>query len=218
MRVVRSGLLVALGVVAACSGDDGRIAEISVVVPVPACVAEDGLSADVDGDGLEDRAYHRWVASGSESRVGVCTAKGERDEIEGAGQAEGVFEAFDLEPDGRFELAFGATTANQSLASVAVFVDGHLEVVSLPGAGPLVLAQGPVDDTTGEAWGCEPARVGQSGRLVRVWVRHHGSEAEWTRTSYTLDGAVARQLGVERKREPAHQTPERHAAALVPPC
>lgn len=220
MRVVRSGLVIALAMGAACSGDDTRmVAEVRSVVPVPACEAEDAVRADIDGDGLEDRAYHRWATSTAEARVGVCTAAGIRDEIDGAGQAEGVFEAFDLEPDGRFELAFGATTVNQRLTSLAVFVAGRLEVVSLPAAGdPLVLAEGPVDDTTAQAWGCEPSPGSEARRLVQVRIRHHGADAEWTRTSYSLEGAVARPAGVEAKSGPAHQTPERHAAALVPPC
>lgn len=220
VRVVRSRFLVALALAAACSGDDhtDTRAEISLVTWPRACQGEDVLHADVDGDRFEDRAYHRWRASASEARLGVCTSTGLRDETEGAGQAEGVFEAFDVESDGRFELAFGATTANQTLTSIAVFFEGQLEVVTVPEAGPLVLAEGPVDETTGEAWGCEPPAAGEAGRLVQVRVRHLGPEADWTRTSYKLNGATARQVDVEIGKEPAQQTPTRHAGALVPLC
>lgn len=177
------------------------------------------LWADVDGDGLEDRAYHLWSREHQGARLGVCTGKGVTDEIDGAGQAEGVFEVVDVQPDGRAELVFGATSVSQSLVTLAVFSDSHLHPVAVADTGDqLVLAEGPVNETTGEAWGCEHSPGHRHRHLVQVIVRHSGADAAWTRTVYRLSGNVVDRVNVEHGSGRAIETPTRQAAALVAPC
>jgi hypothetical protein len=181
------------------------------------CDGSQAIRADVDGDGRLDRAYHASINALDGARLGVCTAASQVDEIDGAGQAEGEFKALDVERDGRSELAYGATSINESLVSLAVFAAGRLHTVMTTDGQDLILASGWQDEMTGTAWGCDDGKAAQRD-LVQVIVRQRGGTTTWTRDSFRLSGWTATHTGVSRGSAPTHDSPQEEAASVVQPC
>jgi hypothetical protein len=185
--------------------------------PQELCDSSVAIRADIDGDGRLDRAYHTYINDLDGARLGVCTAAGQVDEIDGAGQAEGEFKALEIEQDGRSELAYGATTVGESLVALAVFAADHLHTVMTTDDNELILAAGWKDEKTGTAWGCDKGRGGQRD-LVQVVVHQHGATAEWSRDTFRLSGLTATHTGVTRGSGPKQGYPQEQAASLVQAC
>lgn len=185
--------------------------------PQELCDSAEAIRLDVDGDGRLDRAYHAYVNDLDGARLGVCTAAGQVDEIDGAGQAEGDFKALEIDQNGRSELVYGATTVSESLVALAVFGDDHLQAVRTSDSKDFILAAGWKDETTGTAWGCDAGKDGRPD-LVQVVLHHHGATAEWTRDSFRLSGSTVAHMGVTRGSGPKRGHPHEQAATLVEAC
>jgi hypothetical protein len=186
------------------------------------CANRSGIQADVDGDGSEDFVYHEWVGDGPV--LGVCTASGRRDKIDGKGQAELLF-VVDVERDGRDEILYGGTSAVAQLASIAVFTQEGLEEVLGSDGKPLVVVSGIVADVSEEggpatdlAWGCEDTDGDGQPELVQVTVKPVDGSLDWTREAFRIEGASASLVSTESGRMEGQDEGVGIARTLTSPC
>jgi hypothetical protein len=186
------------------------------------CANKSGIQTDVDGDGSEDVVYHEWVGDGPV--LGVCTASGRKDRIEGKGQAELLF-VVDVERDGRDEILYGGTSAVAQLASIAVFTQEGLEEVLLSDGKPLVVVNGIVANVSEEggpptdlAWGCEDTDGDGQPELVQVTVKPADGSLDWTREAFRIEGASASLVSTESGRMEGPDEGVGVARTLTSPC
>lgn len=150
------------------------------------CLRRETVRADVDGDDLPDLVYHDF-SQRQGAMVGVCTARGETDQIAGLGQAETLY-IIDIEPDGQDEIFFGATGMASEGLNVAIFVSDGLRRVHLAGGRPLYLERGyrNFHGDMGLAYGCEDTVGVSDNELTQVVVTRRGRTFHWTKASYDL--------------------------------
>jgi len=169
--------------------------------PAPAkgpCAGGGVEQADIDGDGVVDRVYHAWIEG--DAVLGACLSTGGEPSIPGKGQTE-LLLIVDVEPDGKAEVVFGATSVSMAFGALAVYEkkEGLVEV-TLPDGGEFLLVDG-LDDfqdhgpTTGLAWGCEDWDDDGLRELVQVTARLADGDVTWTKRFYGLRGGVATPLG-----------------------
>lgn len=173
------------------------------------------VEGDFDGDGRRDRAYQ--TLRDSVLILGVCAANGQSDEVE-IGQAEGSFEAKDLDQDGRDEIVFGGTSVSQVLDVLAAFVGGVIEIDDQSGPA---LAEGPLPpdpESAAQAWECEDVDGHRRREVVKVTVRRIGAQAEWTKEIYRIDRAKLVPLRTDKGTSPARPNLTDLALSLVPRC
>lgn len=116
-------------------------------------------NGDFDGDGRADEAFER--GGPGELVLGVCLAAGGLYEVE-VGQAEGSFDAIDLDADGRSEVIYGGTTVSQQVDCLAVFAPG--------------------------TW-CWSSTALRQGRFPpKAWVRRGMRERRWRRPARAAPG------------------------------
>lgn len=136
-------------------------------------------SGDFDGDRRADEAFERNGPAGLV--LGVCLAGGGLHEAEVV-QAEGSFDAIDLDGDGRSEVIYGGTTVSQGVDCVAVLVGGRLVLVDHCFASGPLPAEG-----VGQAWGCEDVDGDGRRELLQVTVRDGRAKATWSKEIFRLE-------------------------------
>ncbi len=142
---------------------------------------------------MGDRVYHAWIEG--RAVLGACLSTGGRSSIPGAGQAE-LLSLIDVEPDGRAEVVFRATSVSTASTMLAVYEDGRgLVVVTLPDGGEFLLVEGSEDfqdqgPTTALAWGCEDRNNDGRRELVQVTAHVATGDVSWTKRYYSLRGDI----------------------------
>ena len=172
------------------------------------------IGGDFDGDGRRDHAYQ---TPRPELMLGVCLATGQSDEVE-SGQAEGTFDAVDLDQDGRDEILFGGTSVLQTLDVLAAVVDGTIEVDDRSGPA---LASGPMPpdpEQAAQAWGCEDVGGDVRREVVQVTVRRSGPKADWTKEIFRVERARLVLLETRTGATAAQPNLTELATSLVPRC
>lgn len=81
----------------------------------------------------------------------------------------------------------------------------------------LILADGPRDEATADAWGCDRADDG-AREIVQATVRHEGPTAHRQRQAFRLAGAAAARAGTTRGTMAAEGEPQTQAASQVDGC
>ncbi len=182
----------------------------------PRCEDPGVQSADVDGDGTDDRVLH--IFAGSDAVLRLCASSVGYQELPGLGQAQHL-DLADIEQDGRVEIFYGATSAGFLGVQLAVVVDGSLSPVSDSGE-PLVLYDGYPDGLEGARhdFGCGPSSDG--GRTLFT-KRYDFAAGTFDSSEWAIDGTVATLVstgvGQADFLEPPSSVPSA-AENLIDPC
>jgi hypothetical protein len=179
----------------------------------PECLASSALSADVDGDGRQDRVYLIW--NGSAARLGVCMGAGETDEVDCSGQAEGPVAVVSL-PEQPAVILCGGTSVSELFMAPFVWSAGALHLTPLPTSGPREFrsGRGGVGFSNVEQYGCP--QIGSRRLLAQLTIDRRGSGWTWTRRAYAFTAAGAHLVNTSTGtlQNPSSQ----QVRTLVPPC
>lgn len=184
------------------------------------CSGSRSVRADLDGDGVADAVIHDG-AGGRGLRV--CLGAGSVLEVEGLGTGEGL-EVIDVEPDGRPEIVYGATTAYNAGSRLAVVEEGDLHVIVASSGLPLEMSSGPSSPENFEtgpfaAWGCADVTGDEQRELIQLSAsRATNDTIEWSWRAYRITGATARQVAEDSGSEQSEKRLSTFTRQLAPTC